>query len=52
MDRGGHRIFVLDPALKQYFGSFTKLNAIQRSIPRWVAKDHTESARRFVLGLD
>jgi Nucleotide modification associated domain 3 len=52
MDRGGHRIFVLDPVLKKYFGSFTKLNAIQRSIPRRVAKDQTESARRFVLGLD
>jgi hypothetical protein len=23
----------LDPALKEHFGSFTKLNAIQRSIP-------------------
>jgi len=52
LDRGGHPVFVLDPALKQHFGSFTKLNAIQRSIPRRVAKDHTESAKRFVLGLD
>jgi hypothetical protein len=51
-DRGGHPVFVLDPALKEHFGSFTKLNAIQRSIPRWVAKDRTDSARRFVLGLD
>ncbi len=52
MDGGGHPVFVVDPALKQHFGSFTNLNAIQRSIPRWVKEDHTESAKRFVLRLE
>jgi len=52
LDRGGHPIFVLDPSLQQYFGSFTKLNAIQRSIPRWVNDDHVESAARFVRSLE
>ena len=52
MDGGGHPVFVLDPALRQYLGNFTKLNAIQRSIPRWVGEHHIESAKHFVLGLD
>ena len=51
LDRGGHEIFVLDPALKKYFGSFTKLNAIQRSTPRYVKDDYVQSAARFVRGL-
>jgi hypothetical protein len=52
LDRGGHRIFVLDPALKKYFGSFTKLNAIQRSIPRCVKDEYVQLAARFVRGLE
>lgn len=51
LDRGGHRVFVLDPRLKRYFGSFTKLNAIQRSIPRKVKSKFVESAAAFVRGL-
>src|SRR5438093_346105 len=51
LDRGGHRVFVLDPACEKYFGSFTKLNAIQRSIPRWVKADRVETAARFVRSL-
>src|SRR5436309_4925177 len=50
-DRGGHRVFVLDPALEKYFGNFTKLNAIQRSIPRRIEEAHIESAARFVRTL-
>jgi hypothetical protein len=51
LDRGGHGVFVLDPAYEKYFGSFTKLNAIQRSIPRWVEADRVETAASFVRSL-
>ena len=51
MDRGGHKIFTLDPALKKHFGIFTKLNAIQRSIPRWVDDDRVVAAAKFVRSL-
>jgi hypothetical protein len=51
LDKGGHEVFVLDPALRTYFGGFTKLNAIQRSIPRWVSPDFLDSAAAFVRRL-
>lgn len=51
IDRGGHPIFVLDPKLQRHFGSFTKLNAIQRSAPRWVKPEFSEKAAAFVLKL-
>ncbi len=51
LDRGGHPVFVLDPKLKRHFGSFTKMNAIQRSTPRWVKPAYCEKAAKFVLKL-
>lgn len=51
LDRGGHRVFVLDPELERYFGRFTKLNAIQRSIPRRVKPEFVQHAARFVRSL-
>ena len=51
IDRGGHPVFVLDRKLQGHFGSFTKLNAIQRSTPRWVSPEFTERAAAFVLKL-
>jgi hypothetical protein len=51
IDRGGHPVFVLDPKMQKHFGTFTKLNAIQRSIPRWVKPEFCEKAAAFVLKL-
>lgn len=51
MDKGGHPVFVLDPALQRHFGNFTELNAIQRSLPRWVKPKFTKKAAAFVLSL-
>ena len=51
IDRGGHPVFVLDPKLTRHFGNFTKLNAIQRSTPRWVDPEFSERAAAFVLKL-
>jgi hypothetical protein len=51
IDRGGHPIFVLDPKMQKYFGSFTELNAIQRSTPRWVNPKFSSKAEAFVLAL-
>lgn len=42
------RVFVLGTRLKRYFGTFTKLNAIQRSIPRWVDEQHAQQAWGFL----
>jgi hypothetical protein len=51
-DRGGHPVFVLDPVMKRHFGTFTRLNAIQRSIPRWVKQpEFCDKAAAFVLKL-
>jgi hypothetical protein len=50
-DGGGHPVFVLDEKMQDYFGSFTKLNAIQRSTPRWVKPRFCEKAAAFVLKL-
>lgn len=51
LDRGGHPIFVLDPAHEKHFGRFTRLNAIQRSIPRRVTPEFTKRAAKFVRSL-
>jgi hypothetical protein len=51
IDRGGHPVFVLDRGMKKHFGSFTSLNAIQRSIPRWVPGEYVERAALFVRSL-
>jgi hypothetical protein len=51
MDKGGHRVYVLNPTLYKHFGRFTKLNAIQRSIPRWVKEEHVPDAVKFLKGL-
>lgn len=50
-DKGGHYVYVLDPVLHEHFGTFTELNAIQRSIPRWVDEAHVQSAANFLQGL-
>jgi len=50
-DNGGHPVFVLDPRMSRHFGTFTKLNAIQRSIPRWVRSEFCEKAMAFLLTL-
>ena len=50
-DRGGHPVFVLDPALRKHLGDFTELNAIQRSVPRWVKPDFCDRAVAFVTAL-
>lgn len=51
IDRGGHPVFVLDPQMQKRFGSFTELNAIQRSTPRWVRPEFCDKAAAFVTGL-
>ena len=51
-DSGGHRIYVLSEEAKKHVGTFTKLNAIQRSAPRWVSEDMTEKAAAWIRGLD
>lgn len=50
-DRGGHPVFVLEPEMGQHFGNFTKLNAIQRSIPRRVEPEFVEKAAKFIRSL-
>jgi hypothetical protein len=50
-DRKGHPVFVLDPRLTKVFGNFTKLNAIQRSTPRWVKPEFCGTAN-FVHHLE
>jgi len=51
IDRGGHPIFVLDPRMQTHFGTFTELNAIQRSTPRWVKPEFCGKAAAFVTSL-
>lgn len=51
MDKGGHGVYVLDRNLYKHFGTFTKLNAIQRSIPRWVKEEQVPDAVKFLKGL-
>ena len=51
IDHGGHPIFVLDPKMQKHFGSFTELNAIQRSTPRWVNPKFSSKAEAFLLAL-
>lgn len=50
-DAGGHPIYVLSHKMQRVFGSFTKLNAIQRSAPRWVHPDFVEQAAGYVRSL-
>jgi len=50
-DKGGHGVYVLDRALRKHFGTFTKLNAIQKSIPKWVKEKHVPDAVKFLKGL-
>lgn len=50
-DRGGHPVFVLDHKMKKHFGNFTKLNAIQRSTPRWVKPEFCDKAAAFITAL-
>jgi len=48
IDRGGHPVYILDPRMQKHFGSFTDLNAIQRSTPRWVKSPFCDKAATFV----
>lgn len=50
-DRNGQKVYVLAPAMKRHFGTFTKLNAIQRSTPRPVSEEFCEKAEKFVMAL-
>lgn len=50
-DRGDRPVFVLDAKLEKYFGRFTTLNAIQRSIPRKIKPEFVARAARFVRSL-
>ena len=51
IDTGGHPVFVLDPKMQRHFGTFTELNAIQRSIPRWVKPEFCGKALSFLRNL-
>jgi len=50
-DSGGHNIHVLSDDAKKHLGSFTKLNAIQRSTPRWVSQEKTQEAEEWRQGM-
>ncbi len=50
-DSGGHPIFVLDSKMQRHFGTFTELNAIQRSTPRWVKPRVCERTLAFLRTL-
>jgi hypothetical protein len=51
LDRGGHNIYVLSDAAKKHLGSFSRLNAIQRSTPRWVSRERTLEAAEWITTL-
>jgi len=51
LDKGGHNIYVLSNEAKMRLGSFTRLNAIQRSTPRWVSARNTEKAAEWIRAL-
>src|ERR1019366_8764051 len=51
-DRGGHPVFVLATKMSRHFGTFTEMNAIQRSTPRWVKPEFCEKAVTFLKTLD
>ncbi|MGA2853550.1 MAG: hypothetical protein ABSE90_05420 [Verrucomicrobiota bacterium] len=51
-DKGGHPVFVLDPKMSRHFGTFTDLNAIQRSTPRWVKPEFCKKAVAFLKTLE
>ena len=51
-DRGGHPVFVLATKMSRHFGTFTEMNAIQRSTPRWVKPECCEKAVTFLKTLD
>jgi hypothetical protein len=38
--------------MASHFGRFTKLNAIQRSVPRWVSEKYVEKSAAFVRNLE
>lgn len=51
LDRVGHGIYVLSDEAQKKLGSFTELNAIQRSMPRWVSPEETSEAARWIREL-
>jgi len=51
LDSAGHNIYVLSDEAKKKLGSFTRLNAIQRSVPRWVSPGKTPKAAKWVREL-
>ncbi len=51
LDKGRHNICVLSNEAKMRLGSFTRLNAIQRSTPRWVSARNTEKAAEWIRTL-
>ena len=51
-NKEGQRLHILSEEMKQHFGSFTKINSIQRSNPRWVSEEFCERAAVYVRQLD
>jgi hypothetical protein len=51
-DRAGKNVYVLSDQAKRHLGNFTKLNGIQRSIPRWVSSEMVSAATEWVRHLD
>lgn len=50
-DQSGKPIYVLSQAMQCHFGTFSSLNAIQRSTPRWVTPEFAERAAEFIRSL-
>jgi Nucleotide modification associated domain 3 len=50
-DKNGSRLHRLSPEMQQIFGDFSGKTSIQRSPPRWVRPEFTDSAARFVKSL-
>jgi hypothetical protein len=51
-NRAGKPVYVLSDRPKAKLGSFTKLNAIERSPPRWVCDEKADSAARWIRSLE
>jgi hypothetical protein len=50
-DRAGHETYVLSDLAESHLGKFTRLNAIQRSMPRWVSPQKTKAAAKWIRNL-
>jgi hypothetical protein len=52
VDRNGRKLKVLSRKMRGIFGSFGGRVSIQRSPPRWVSQEYTQSACEFIRSLD